>query len=56
MPVLTAAIDSSLVTEVISLVKSCMGLFTDFPLNVFIIGSLAGLGFGLFKKAKKAAK
>lgn len=52
----TAAIDTGSVTEVINLAKQCMGLFTEFPLNVFLIGGLCGLGFAIFKKAKHAAK
>lgn len=50
-----ASIDSALVTELINLVKSVMGLFSEFPLNVILIGSLCGLAFGLFRKAKRAA-
>ena len=59
MPIIMAAADASintgLVTELISVVKSCMGLFTEFPMNVFIIGSIVGLAFGIFRKARKAA-
>lgn len=57
MPILAAsAIDSSLVNEVINLVKSFMGLFSEFPLNVLLIGGLASMAFGIFRKGKKAAK
>ncbi len=48
-------IDSALVTEVLDLVKSCAGLFSIFPINVFMIGSLAAMGFRLFHKAKRVA-
>lgn len=51
-----STIDSSLVTEVIGFVKSFMGLFNEFPLNVLLIGGLAGMAFGIFRKGKKAAK
>ena len=51
----TAVIDSSLVSEVLNLVKSCAELFSIFPINVFMIGSLAGMGFRLFRKAKRVA-
>ncbi|MDE6913369.1 MAG: hypothetical protein K2P35_06705 [Lachnospiraceae bacterium] len=50
------AIDSGSVTEVINLAKQCMGLFGEFPLNIFLIGGLCTLGFAIFKKAKSAAK
>ena len=58
MPVIVAdaAIDTSLVTELLSLVKSCMGLFSEFPLNVLLISSLAGVAFVIFRKAKGAAR
>lgn len=51
-----AVIDVSLVTELINLVKSVCGLFTIFPLNVFLIASLVFLGFKIFRSAKGAAK
>ena len=51
-----AVIDTALVTELINLVKSVCGLFTIFPLNVFLIAGLAFLGFRIFKSAKSAAK
>lgn len=51
-----AVLDTSLVNELISLVKSVMGLFKEFPLNILLIGSLAFVAFGLFSKAKRAAK
>lgn len=51
-----AVIDVSLVTELISLVKSVCGLFTIFPLNVFLIASLVFVSFKIFRSAKGAAK
>lgn len=50
-----AAIDTSLVTEVVSLVKNVMSLFGEFPLNVLLIASLCFVAFGLFARAKRAA-
>lgn len=50
-----SVIDSSLVGELVDLVKQVAGLFNVFPINVFLIGSLAGLGFTLFRKAKRTA-
>ena len=50
-----AAIDSSLVTELVNLVKTVMGLFSEFPLNVLLIASLCFVAFGLFSRAKSAA-
>ena len=51
-----AVIDVSLVNELINLVKSVFGLFTIFPLNVFLIASLTFVGFKIFRAAKGAAK
>ena len=58
MPVIVgdaAAIDTSLVTELVNLVKTVMGLFSEFPLNVLLIASLCFVAFGLFARAKSAA-
>lgn len=59
MPVIVAeaagAINTSLVNELIALVKSAMGLFTEYPLNVLLISSLVGVAFVIFRRAKSAA-
>lgn len=52
----SATIDSSVITELLNLCKQCMGLFTEFPLNIFLIGGLVGIGFGIFTTAKNAAR
>lgn len=52
----SSVIDSGLVGELIDLVKQVAGLFSVFPINVFLIGALAGLAFALFNKAKHVAK
>ena len=49
-------IDTGIVAELVTLTTSLVGLFTIFPLNVILIGSLGAIGFGWFKKAKSAAK
>lgn len=51
----SAVINSGVVTELINLVKSVMGLFSEFPLNVLLIASLCFVAFGLFSKAKRSA-
>ncbi|WP_313134323.1 hypothetical protein [Anaerocolumna sp.] len=58
MPFLSAgtAIDASILGEIVQLVKTVMGLFTEFPINIFLYAGLAGVGFTIFKRAKKAAK
>lgn len=43
-------------TTMVDLVKTAMGLFSEFPLNLILIASLVGVAFGIFKRAKRAAK
>lgn len=49
-------IDSSLVTELVALIKSAMGLFSEFPLNVLLIASLVGVAFTVYTSAAGAVK
>ena len=42
-------------TSVLTLVKSCMTLFGEFPLNLILVGSLAGVAFMIFRRARGAA-
>lgn len=51
----TAVINSGIVSELVDLVKTVMGLFSEFPLNVLLIASLCVVAFKLFGSAKKAA-
>ncbi|MBO5341976.1 MAG: hypothetical protein J6A73_04750 [Lachnospiraceae bacterium] len=51
-----STIDSGIIEELLNLCKQVMTLFTEFPLNVFLVASLVGIGFGIFKSAKRAAK
>lgn len=49
-------LDISLVGTLIDLCKSVMGLFNIFPLNLFLVAGLVGVGFKIFTSAKSAAK
>lgn len=49
-------IDSAVIQDLLDLCRQVMSLFTEFPLNVFLIASLVGIGFGIFKAAKRAAR
>ena len=42
-------------STLMELVKTAMGLFTEFPLNIILVASLVGVAFGIFRKAKKAS-
>ena len=47
--------DESIIETLINLLKKLTHLFTIFPVNLLIIGSIVGIAFGLLKKAKRTA-
>lgn len=47
-------IDTSIVNELLNLVKSVMGLFSEFPLNVILIAGLCYVALRLFRTARRA--
>lgn len=49
---LSTTLDSGLVTEIINVAKSLLGLFTEFPINIFLYGGIAGVAFGVIRKAR----
>jgi hypothetical protein len=49
-------LDISLVGTLIDLCKNVMGLFNIFPLNLFLVAGLVGVGFRIFTSAKSAAR
>lgn len=49
-------LDISLVNSLIDLCKNVMGLFSNFPLNLFLVAGLVTVGFGIFRSAKHAAR
>ena len=49
-----ATLDQALVTELINLCKTCMGLFSEFPMNLLLVASLVGIGFAIFRNAKRS--
>lgn len=51
----TPSLDTGAVDQVMNLVKSVMGLFTMFPLNIMLISGLVGIAFTIFRKARGAA-
>lgn len=48
-------INASLVTEIINTAKSLLGLLTSFPLNIIVLGSVAGVAFKFIRGAKRVA-
>lgn len=56
MPLLAEAAAPTLDTSsVLELVRSMMGLFAEFPLNILLTASVAVIGFTIFRAAKDAA-
>lgn len=47
---------TSNLSSVMSAVTSVATLFTEFPMNLFLAGSIAGIGLAIFKKAKNTAR
>lgn len=47
--------DSSIIDALIELLKKLTHTFTIFPLNLVMISAIAGIAFGLMRKAKKTA-
>lgn len=56
MQVLDAVIPTGLADEVTGLVSSVMGLFSSYPLNIFLVMGLCVGAFKVFRAAKRAAK
>lgn len=52
----TAGIDISIVDALLEVGRTILNMFTIFPLNVFLTGSIVGLVIGIVKKLKKASK
>lgn len=46
---------TSNVETVLSVMKSMMSLFGEFPLNLILTAMLGGVAFKLFRKGRKAA-
>lgn len=42
-------------TALMTLITSVMGIFSEFPLNIILVASLAGVAFKIFGRAKRAA-
>lgn len=52
----TPVINSDLIGEIIGVAQNLLGLLTAFPLNVFVVASIAGIGFSFLRKAKRVAR
>jgi hypothetical protein len=48
----SSTIDETLFTTIVNGAKAVAGLFTVFPINVFLAASIMGIGAGVFMKLK----
>lgn len=46
---MTSVIDTSLVTEIVNLIKSVLSIFSVFPLNVAVYAGIAAIGIKMVK-------
>ena len=45
---------SGIVGEIVDVAKSLLNLCTVFPLNIFLAASVAGVAFGLIRRARRS--
>ena len=45
---------SGIVGEIVDVAKSLLNLCTEFPLNIFLAASVAGVAFGLIRRARRS--
>lgn len=50
--VVTSGIDVTIVDSILEVTRTILGMFTIFPLNVFLTAGIVGIGIGVFKKLK----
>lgn len=50
----SATIDESVFTVVVNGAKAVLGLFTEFPINIFLATSIMGVGLAIAMKLKRS--
>lgn len=50
----TNAIDVTVVDSILEVTKTILGMFTVFPLNVFLTAALITIGVGIFSQLKNS--
>ncbi len=48
----STGIDVTIVDSILEVTRTILGMFTVFPLNVFLTASIVGIGIGVFKRLK----
>jgi len=49
-----SGIDVTVVDSILEVTRTILGMFTVFPLNVFLTASVVGIGIGVFRKLKRS--
>lgn len=50
----TTTIDTSVADAIVELVTTILGLFSVYPLNIFLGATLVGVGIGVYRGLKRA--
>ena len=50
----TSGIDVTVVDSILEVTRTILGMFTVFPLNVFLTAAVIGIGIGVFRKLKRS--
>ncbi|MDE7299058.1 MAG: hypothetical protein K2N94_09565 [Lachnospiraceae bacterium] len=45
-------IDTGAVSSIVDVTKSALGLFSTYPLNIFLVASFVGIGIGVFNRLR----
>lgn len=51
-----AVIDTSIVTAIIAVIKEVIGMFSIFPLNIFLVCAIISAGIGIFARLRRTSK
>lgn len=50
----TSGLDVTVVDSILEVTRTILGMFTVFPLNIFLTAGVVGIGIGVFRKLKKS--
>lgn len=49
-----SGIDVTVVDSILEVTRTILGMFSVFPLNVFLTAAVVGIGIGVFRKLKRS--
>lgn len=50
----TSGIDVTVVDSILEVTRTILGMFSVFPLNVFLTAAVVGIGISVFRKLKRS--